>query len=327
MKREQGITLISLVVTIIILIILAGVSINLILGQNGIINKAKEAKENMEFAQIEEQKQLNTLYDQMVGQSSGSISNDEISKLIEFKREIANAITDMGIKTSEDADASTMASNIRSIVGTSNQSSGLEVYGHVKNLYKMNSQTMTFTIPKDCNINIFGVFNCDANSSYSSNAILVYLNDTRILSDTSSGINRGYIVYGNNISVKANDVIKVTFNTDYTHYNSFIIYESPNNIVNILDNDLLSNDNSYTAPSNGYYIVTNGGASSGNYPGDYIPSVYINDQLTMQGTYDVAGYGNLVDYIYVKKGDVIRYTSSSTHCTIHKTILNFIPTE
>lgn len=46
MKEEKGITLISLVVTIIILIILAGVSINLVLGENGIINKAKYAKEN-----------------------------------------------------------------------------------------------------------------------------------------------------------------------------------------------------------------------------------------------------------------------------------------
>ncbi len=45
-KLNKGITLIALVVTIIILIILAGVGINLVLGQDGILNKAKEAKEN-----------------------------------------------------------------------------------------------------------------------------------------------------------------------------------------------------------------------------------------------------------------------------------------
>ena len=50
----QGITLIALVVTIIILIILAGVSINLVLGDNGIITKAKYAKEQQEMAQIKE---------------------------------------------------------------------------------------------------------------------------------------------------------------------------------------------------------------------------------------------------------------------------------
>ena len=61
-KKEKGITLIALVVTIIVLIILAGVSINMLVGDNGIITQAQKAKENMETAQIEEQKNLNELY-------------------------------------------------------------------------------------------------------------------------------------------------------------------------------------------------------------------------------------------------------------------------
>ena len=40
-KSSKGITLVALVVTIIVLIILAGVSINLVLGDNGIITMAK----------------------------------------------------------------------------------------------------------------------------------------------------------------------------------------------------------------------------------------------------------------------------------------------
>ncbi len=44
-KSERAITLVSLVTTIVILIILAGIAINLSLGNNGIFNKAKEAKE------------------------------------------------------------------------------------------------------------------------------------------------------------------------------------------------------------------------------------------------------------------------------------------
>ena len=39
-KNSKGITLVALVVTIIVLIILAGISINLVLGENGIITKA-----------------------------------------------------------------------------------------------------------------------------------------------------------------------------------------------------------------------------------------------------------------------------------------------
>ena len=44
-KQEKGITLVALVVTIIILLILAGVTIRFILNQGGIFNKASEAKE------------------------------------------------------------------------------------------------------------------------------------------------------------------------------------------------------------------------------------------------------------------------------------------
>ena len=44
-KKEKGITLVALVVTIVILLILAGVSLNLVFGSNGIVSKAGEARE------------------------------------------------------------------------------------------------------------------------------------------------------------------------------------------------------------------------------------------------------------------------------------------
>lgn len=43
MREEKGITLVALVVTIIVLLILAGVTITLALSQNGIIERAKNA--------------------------------------------------------------------------------------------------------------------------------------------------------------------------------------------------------------------------------------------------------------------------------------------
>lgn len=60
MKKEKnsGITLIALVITIIILIILAGVSINLLFDEDGIIVKAKEGTENYKNA---EENELNVL--------------------------------------------------------------------------------------------------------------------------------------------------------------------------------------------------------------------------------------------------------------------------
>ncbi len=53
-KKTKGITLISLVVTIIILIIIAGVSINIVLGENGIISKAKETKRQYKIGALKE---------------------------------------------------------------------------------------------------------------------------------------------------------------------------------------------------------------------------------------------------------------------------------
>ena len=53
-KKNLGITLIALVVTIVVLLILAGISISMLTGQNGILNRATEAKEKTEKAQIDE---------------------------------------------------------------------------------------------------------------------------------------------------------------------------------------------------------------------------------------------------------------------------------
>lgn len=54
----RGITLISLIITIIILIILAGISISMILNQNGIILKSEQAKKSTEISKIIEQLEL-----------------------------------------------------------------------------------------------------------------------------------------------------------------------------------------------------------------------------------------------------------------------------
>ena len=51
---NRGITLIALVITIVILIILAGISLGAITGHDGILNKANTAKKDTEYAQWEE---------------------------------------------------------------------------------------------------------------------------------------------------------------------------------------------------------------------------------------------------------------------------------
>ena len=53
--NEKGITLIALVVTIIVLLILAGISIGALTGNNGIINQAQNAKNDTQYQQWSEQ--------------------------------------------------------------------------------------------------------------------------------------------------------------------------------------------------------------------------------------------------------------------------------
>lgn len=57
-KSNSGITLIALVITIIVLLILAGISISMLSGDNSILQKAGEANDNTRIAQIRERIQL-----------------------------------------------------------------------------------------------------------------------------------------------------------------------------------------------------------------------------------------------------------------------------
>ena len=54
LKNNKAITLIALVVTIVVLLILAGISISLVVGDNGLIRKSKDAKKQYEEAQTNE---------------------------------------------------------------------------------------------------------------------------------------------------------------------------------------------------------------------------------------------------------------------------------
>ena len=79
-KQEKGITLIALVVTIVVLLILAGVSISLVLNNNGVISKSKDAKNQYAEAQTNEEKQLNEVTDWIdtkVGETTGGGSGSD----------------------------------------------------------------------------------------------------------------------------------------------------------------------------------------------------------------------------------------------------------
>ena len=71
-KQEKGITLIALVITIVVLLILAGVSINAIFSENGIIKRAKDAQNKMDQATQNDLDSINELNNWIDGKTNGT---------------------------------------------------------------------------------------------------------------------------------------------------------------------------------------------------------------------------------------------------------------
>ena len=98
-KQAKGITLISLVITIIILLILAGVTLSLTLGDNGIITQAQKAKEAQEIAAIKEDFQL-AILDKELEKGGTGLTQEELEEIAgnygELQEDGNTIITDDG---------------------------------------------------------------------------------------------------------------------------------------------------------------------------------------------------------------------------------------
>ena len=82
-KNERGITLIALIVTIVIMLILAGISIKLAIDDNGVIGNAKEAKDQYEQSQADEDSNLNELSSEMKKYLDANKNNSSSGTTIE----------------------------------------------------------------------------------------------------------------------------------------------------------------------------------------------------------------------------------------------------
>ena len=92
-KQSKGITLIALIITIIILLILAGVTITMLTGDNGILKQATNARETNDKSEFEEQVKLAVM---------ASRVNDTASINLETLDEELNKIS--GATTTKSAD-------------------------------------------------------------------------------------------------------------------------------------------------------------------------------------------------------------------------------
>ena len=100
-RKEQGITLIALVITIIVLLILAGVSIAMLTGENGILTQAQNAKNKTDKATEEEKINMAVL-----GSSVTDNGYAEVLEETSFRNELKNQFEDQKLDVVANGDGS-----------------------------------------------------------------------------------------------------------------------------------------------------------------------------------------------------------------------------
>jgi len=116
MKSQKGITLVALVITIIVLLILAGVSISLVVGQNGVLTRSTDAVLKNQVAEVKEKLTMSlaaaetTYYSEWTSNQAttrkkvyvddGTLK-DELDKVLDNKSTTVptDLVTDAGTKT------------------------------------------------------------------------------------------------------------------------------------------------------------------------------------------------------------------------------------
>ena len=93
LTQNSAITLVALVITIIVLLILAGVTLNMVVGESGIFGKANQAKEKTQKSTAEEIIKLAALENE-----ANKASGDNYLSKDELKKEITNRLMEQGYK-------------------------------------------------------------------------------------------------------------------------------------------------------------------------------------------------------------------------------------
>ena len=102
LKNAKAITLIAMVVTIIVLLILAGVSIAVLTGENGLLNRATTAKQTHEEKTEEEKLKLGVLAlsTEYRSQTTHTADEDKFSKFVNKEANKTKLANELGVATS-----------------------------------------------------------------------------------------------------------------------------------------------------------------------------------------------------------------------------------
>lgn len=115
MKKQNGITLIALVITVVILIILSTVTLNVVIGENGLIERTQYAKDLYVNSAVAEEQEINDLIAQMDNIDKEQIYKEEIEKYRTAKINLNNAISLIETASEVASEEAEMAQRIRTI--------------------------------------------------------------------------------------------------------------------------------------------------------------------------------------------------------------------
>ena len=144
MKRERkGITLVALVVTVIVLLILAGVSINLVAGSNGILNRATKAVDVTNMAKIKEDIELKIAEMQMDYYSDNSLRNQYANVNEYIKAELEKGVElPNGAEISCDTTGKLSYEGVE--IGTLNQDGSVSIDGELSGSQIVRKYTVSY---------------------------------------------------------------------------------------------------------------------------------------------------------------------------------------
>lgn len=83
LKSKKGITIIALIITVVVLLILAGISVSLVVDKDGLLNSSKETKEEVRAKMIEQKKEVWSLENQLNKGTSQEITLEQFLERLE----------------------------------------------------------------------------------------------------------------------------------------------------------------------------------------------------------------------------------------------------
>jgi hypothetical protein len=155
LKDKRGITLIALVITVIVLLILAGITINLTIGEDGIITKAKEAGDKYAQAAENEQTDLSNFLQEteaLINSNTGNWDNtgkvnapDLLTGMTPIKFTTPNASTNGTVVTTTSSDTNWYNYEAKQWANAQTEDGSMWVW-IPRFAYIVNSDTQTFDV-------------------------------------------------------------------------------------------------------------------------------------------------------------------------------------